>query len=74
MSVALDASDSLTALNLFNDLISSEVTSFRLVSSQTATMFSMSDAVILHEKQKVTMRKIEAEVSFYFIACPTKLK
>ena len=62
MESLIRSSDNLKALYSFNDFISKERTSFRLVSSETATMLTMNDATIIHEKHHVTMRKIQAEV------------
>ena len=62
MESLISSSDNLKALYSFNDFISKERTSFRLVSSETATMLTMNDATIIHEKHHVTMRKIQAEV------------
>ncbi|XP_063717210.1 uncharacterized protein LOC134844444 isoform X2 [Symsagittifera roscoffensis] len=64
MESLIRSSDNLKALYSFNDFISKERTSFRLVSSETATMLTMNDATIIHEKHHVTMRKIQAEPTY----------
>ncbi|XP_063716808.1 uncharacterized protein LOC134844179 [Symsagittifera roscoffensis] len=64
MQTSISSSYNLEALFSFNDFISKEMTSFRLVASETATMFTMNDATILHEHKQVTMRKIHAELTY----------
>ena len=52
----------LEALNMFAGLISTQKASFRLVSSATTTMFSMSDGTLRHEGTQTTIRNVKTEV------------
>ncbi|XP_075265278.1 uncharacterized protein LOC142357614 [Convolutriloba macropyga] len=54
----------LEALNMFAGLISTQKASFRLVSSATTTMFSMSDGTLRHESTQTTIRNVKTEPTY----------